>query len=358
MLDLLSDSVLRPLIDESEVELARKSVVGEIEALELKPDPAPILTELLHQAAFGKNQGLGHSQYCERSAAVDRIRPKEFNAFLSSLYRNNRMAVCCVGNVEHASFLEGARRAFDKEPTFERHADPTDTAAVWNPSLVAVEKDLSKVSLGPTPMPELVHLNIGFRSPSFNDPEHIAACVLQSLMGGGGSFSAGGPGKGMYSRLYLRVLNIFGWISNAVCTNLSYSDMGLFSIYMSCYPAYATHMANIAVNEMVALTEPISAEEIQRAKNQLKSSMMMNLEQRSVAFEDICRQVLGTGTRQNPIDLCDRIDQVSETDLRKLAVKMLSSGPAVAAYGNVKELPEFEFFKTNLRPPKFRRFFM
>lgn len=26
-------------------------------------------------------------------------------------------------------------------------------------------------------------------------------CILQMLMGGGGSFSAGGPGKGMHSRL-------------------------------------------------------------------------------------------------------------------------------------------------------------
>lgn len=27
------------------------------------------------------------------------------------------------------------------------------------------------------------------------------------MMGGGGSFSAGGPGKGMFTRLYLNVLN-------------------------------------------------------------------------------------------------------------------------------------------------------
>ena len=39
------------------------------------------------------------------------------------------------------------------------------------------------------------------------EKDFIATCVLNMMMGGGGSFSAGGPGKGMYTRLYLNVLN-------------------------------------------------------------------------------------------------------------------------------------------------------
>lgn len=76
-----------------------------------------------------------------------------------------------------------------------------------------VEKDLSNVSLGPTPMPELAHVVLGLESCSHNDDDFVAFCVLNMLMGGGGSFSAGGPGKGMYSRLYLNVLNRWGMFS-------------------------------------------------------------------------------------------------------------------------------------------------
>jgi len=39
--------------------------------------------------------------------------------------------------------------------------------------------------------------------------DFVPFCVLQTLMGGGGSFSAGGPGKGMFSQLYTDVLNKF-----------------------------------------------------------------------------------------------------------------------------------------------------
>ena len=67
--------------------------------------------------------------------------------------------------------------------------------------------DLSKVSLGPDPLPELVHLVLGLESVGHQHPDFVASCVLNVLMGGGGSFSAGGPGKGMYTRLYTHVLN-------------------------------------------------------------------------------------------------------------------------------------------------------
>ena len=69
------------------------------------------------------------------------------------------------------------------------------------------EQDLSEVSLGPTPMPELAHVVIGLESCPHHSEDFVATCVLSTMMGGGGSFSAGGPGKGMYSRLYTNVLN-------------------------------------------------------------------------------------------------------------------------------------------------------
>lgn len=59
------------------------------------------------------------------------------------------------------------------------------------------------------------------------------------MMGGGGSFSAGGPGKGMYSRLYLNVLNRYHWIYAATAYHHSYADSGLFCIHGSSHPSQA-----------------------------------------------------------------------------------------------------------------------
>jgi len=49
---------------------------------------------------------------------------------------------------------------------------------------------------------------IGLESiPLVGSNDFVPSCVLNLMMGGGGSFSAGGPGKGMYTRLYRNVLN-------------------------------------------------------------------------------------------------------------------------------------------------------
>lgn len=60
---------------------------------------------------------------------------------------------------------------------------------------------------GPSGLPELAHVVVALEGVSHQDPDFISACVLNMMMGGGGSFSAGGPGKGMYTRLYTNVLN-------------------------------------------------------------------------------------------------------------------------------------------------------
>ena len=74
-------------------------------------------------------------------------------------------------------------------------------------------------------------------SCSYHDEDFYTFAVLNSLMGGGGSFSAGGPGKGMYTQLYLNVLNKHHWIYHAQAMNHAYSDSGIFCLFGSCHPS-------------------------------------------------------------------------------------------------------------------------
>ena len=52
-------------------------------------------------------------------------------------------------------------------------------------------------------------------------------------------------------------------------------------------------------------------EELNRAKTQLKSMLLMNLESRPVIFEDCARQVLSLGRRRNTDYFISLIEQVS-----------------------------------------------
>merc|ERR1719397_114075 len=264
------------------------------------------------------------------------------------------MVVAGVG-VDHDTLVEAAQRHFvDQRPVWETEEGgvaevQTDRSiAQYTGGQCLVEKDLSSVSLGPTPMPELAHLVIGLQSVGHQDPDFIPFCVLNMMMGGGGSFSAGGPGKGMYTRLYTHVLNRYHWMYSATAYNHAYSDSGIFCINASAHPSQIADLVQVLVRELVAITGQISTEELNRAKTQLKSMLLMNLESRPVIFEDCARQVLSLGRRRNTDYFISLIEQVTKDDINRIGAKMLSSKVSLAATGSLKKLPSFNDIELGL----------
>jgi len=222
------------------------------------------------------------------------------------------------------------------------------SVAQYTGGLDTLEKDMSNVSLGPTPMPELGHLVIGLESVGHHHEDFIPFCVLNMMMGGGGSFSAGGPGKGMYTRLYTRVLNRYHWMYSATAYNHAYNDSGIFCIIASCHPQQLQELTQVLLREFVAITGDITEEELQRAKTQLKSMLLMNLESRPVIFEDCARQVLSVGHRRRPEHFISLIDKVSRDDINRIGRKMLDTKAAVAAIGSLKKLPSYSDIEIGL----------
>lgn len=209
---------------------------------------------------------------------------------------------------------------------------------------------------------------------------------MNMLMGGGGSFSAGGPGKGMYTRLYTNVLNRHHWMYSATAFNHAYGDAGLFCINASAPPQNIGQLIDIISTELsrwdfvrgplftldsfsfnraectkcvlevlwsfakttnvrfflCRLTGEIGKEEFERAKKQLTSMLLMNLEARPVIFEDLVRQVLAQGQRKCPEHYIDLIQSVTVNDLNRAADRMLSSKLSLAAIGNLRNLPDYK----------------
>merc|ERR1719402_2138425 len=168
------------------------------------------------------------------------------------------------------------------------------------------------------------------------------------MMGGGGSFSAGGPGKGMYTRLYTNVLNRHFWMYGATAYNHAYGDSGIFCINASAPPNQLTELVQVLVKEFVAITGHITDSELNRAKTQLKSMLLMNLESRPVIFEDCARQVLAQSHRKKPEHFISLIDTVTRDDLNRIGRSMLDSKAAVAAIGSLQKMPSFNDIEIGL----------
>ncbi|XP_041094482.1 mitochondrial-processing peptidase subunit alpha-like [Polyodon spathula] len=107
-------------------------------------------------------------------------------------------------------------------------------------------------------------------------------------------------------------------------------------------------MVEIITREFIQMSRTAEEMELERAKTQLKSMLMMNLESRPVIFEDVGRQVLATGKRKLPRELCDLISKVTASDIKRVTAKMLRSKPAVAALGDLTELPTYDHIQAAL----------
>uniref|UniRef100_A0ACD5WLN5 Uncharacterized protein n=1 Tax=Avena sativa TaxID=4498 RepID=A0ACD5WLN5_AVESA len=192
-------------------------------------------------------------------------------------------------------------------------------------------------------------------------------------MGSGGSFSSGGPGKGMYSRLfyffrlqlflmekakfdccffaYLRVLTKYHDVQAFSAFSNVYDNGGLFGIYLTTPPDFVAKAVDVAIRDLIAIATPgqVTEVELTRAKNSTISSVVMNLESRVIVAEDIGRQLLTYGCRK-PIDhFLQCTDELILDDITTFAAKLLSSQPTVASYGDGMSLNSLKLIKFLLR---------
>ncbi|EGI65188.1 Mitochondrial-processing peptidase subunit alpha [Acromyrmex echinatior] len=342
---ILSDVVLRPQITEEEVQIAKQTVHFELESLHTRPEQESILMDMIHSAAY-KHNTLGLPKICPEKN-IEKIDRKTLHTYLKHHYVPNRMVIAGVG-IEHDDLIHAVTKYFvdqksiwEEQPDliFPNNANTVDVSIAQYTGGYVLEECNVPIYAGPSGLPELSHIAIGLEGCSHQDPDFVAMCVLNMMMGGGGSFSAGGPGKGMYTRLYTNVLNRYHWLYSATAYNHAYADTGLFCIHASCTPSHVKDMVEVIVHEMVTMTSGISDSELARAKKQLQSMLLMNLEQRPVVFEDIGRQVLATGTRKRPEYFIQAIDGISKDDINRVARRLLKSAPCLAARGEVKTIP-------------------
>ena len=171
--------------------------------------------------------------------------------------------------------------------------------------------------------------------------------MLSMMLGGGGSFSAGGPGKGMYSRLYTRVLNRYGWAQNCTAFHSIFNDTGIVGISAMTDRQHVGDMISVMVNELSAVSDPnqITEEELERAKNATVSSILMNLESKAVVAEDIGRQLLTYNHRKTPEEFIEEVNKLTRQDLAQVAAQMLKSNPTLCLSGDIAGAPRFESVK-------------
>merc|ERR1719343_822002 len=195
----------------------------------------------------------------------------------------------------------------------------------------------------------LCHFMLGWEvEGGWNGPLLASVTVLQMFLGGGGSFSTGGPGKGMHTRLYTEVLNRHQWVESCQASSVMYADTGLFTIYGTILPQHCDDFVTVLTNIFKSL-DRITPEELQRAKNALKSSIHMNLEMRAVMMEDLGRQLVLSGKCGTAQEFGKMVDAITVDDLQETVRVVLKTNPTLVTYGSIERVPSYEKIKRVLQ---------
>lgn len=319
MFDLVGQTVRAPTPTDEEINETLQTAQYEVSELLHKHEV--LLPEVLHAAAYSNNT-LGLPLYCPADR-INEITKDEIIAYHNKFYQPQNVVVSMVG-VPHEYGLKLVEQQFGDWKSTSPKPDLGTINYTGGELAIPYQAPLY------SNLPELYHMQIGFETCGLLEDELYALATLQKLFGGGSSFSAGGPGKGMFSRLYTRVLNQYAFVENCMAFNHSYLNSGLFGITISCSPNAAHVMSQIICLEFSKLLEKdpakggLSLSEVSRAKNQLKSTLLMNIESRLSKLEDLGRQIQCQNKVTSVDDMIKKIEKLTVEDLRNVAEKVLT----------------------------------
>lgn len=328
-------SLLREVAEETTItpdDLEEIKAVVAYEVGEMEGKAEELIPELVHGPAFYPVNCPNGNSILSIPEILDSISIDDVEAFRRQVWSPEKITV--IGSGMSIDTLHQAAQ--------EHFSDIRSAGRVDSPSepleYVGGSNYLEKGEL------PLVHVGIGFGGIPAGHDDSYAAAVLQMLLGGGGSFSAGGPGKGMYSRLYMNLLNRYHWLESAKVFNYAYASTGVFGIHGSAIPSQARELVRIMLGQLGAMGQGLSPVEFGRAKAQVKSAVLMGLESRVTQLEDLADQIThrGPGAYVDPVEICRRIDGVTVEDMRRVADRILASKPTVVAYGPLSRMPSYD----------------
>ncbi|GLC34134.1 hypothetical protein PLESTB_000841100 [Pleodorina starrii] len=317
-LELLLDCVLNPAFEEAEVEDQKARLAMLLGGKDIH---ATLMTELLTRAAYRGPYG---NPLIPDPDSMARLSPEALRSFVAAHFIAPHLVLAASG-VEHEQLVGLAGPMLQGLPKAAPLPEP-------KPQYVGGFVHLP----GPYPQSNLL---LAFEYGGGWRDVHgaVVMTVLNYLLGGGNSFSSGGPGKGMHSRLYTRVLNKYGFVHSCASFNSTFNESGLVGIQAASEPNRVGEMLNIMCSELEAVENGANRVELERAKRAAVSVICNALESKATSAEDIGRQYLTYGHRISGRTYVEMLEAVTQDDIRRFVQRLLSSKPSLAAYGDRTE---------------------
>ncbi|XP_077211809.1 putative mitochondrial-processing peptidase subunit beta, mitochondrial isoform X2 [Tasmannia lanceolata] len=325
-------TLLNSRFTEQAIGRERNVILREME--EVQGQTEEVIFDHLHSAAF-HNHPLG-STILGPPENIRTISKVDLYDYISTHYSGPRMVVSAAGAVKHEDIVKQVSRLFRNLSN-----DPTTAAQLVdkNPAIFTG----SEVRVENNDMP-LAHFAVAFKGAAWADPNSMPLMVMQCLLGSWNK----SVGVGNYSGSELaRRVGTYNLADSIMSFNTNYRDTGLFGVYSTAMPDCLHDLSLAIMEELRRMAYQVTEAEVIRARNQLKSALLLHIDGTSAVAENNGRQMLTYGRVVPFLELFARIDAVDANTVKDTAKDfIIDKDVAIAALGPIHRLPDYNWFRS------------
>jgi len=312
-LEVLADIIQRPTMPEIEVERERHVILQEIGMTLDTPDD--LVFDNYQETAYPR-QALG-APILGHADIIDNMRKDTLLDYVQRFYTPTRMVISVSGNTDHETVVNLVEKLFRELRPDCECMTPT---AFYEGGQHRADKEL-----------EQAHIVLGFQGVPRHADDYFAASVLSTILGGG-----------MSSRLFQEVREKRGLVYSVFSHHTSYQDNGQFIIYAGTGPSNLPELMPVLCDEIAKMRDPVSPEELRRAKAQIRAELLMGRESMMRRANQQAKHLIHFGKIINLEDKLRMLDSVTAKDICDLAGNIFSTRPTLAALGPLKNLEDYD----------------
>jgi predicted Zn-dependent peptidase len=297
-LEVLADLVLHPTFTPEDLTREKGVILEEIKMDEDNPD---YLVNEVWTQNFWKGDALGRP-ILGTAKTVSSFDQRSLFDYYGGQFTPRNMVFSAAGNLEHDSFVAQVEREFSSLAMSTDTSGPKMSAPQATPHITLKRKKAL----------EQVQFCLGVPAPPVNDPRRYVVFLLNTMLGGG-----------MSSRLFQTIREDQGLAYSIFSEMSPFRDTGSLCIFAGTSVDKTRQVLQLTLNELRRLKEEtVSDVELKRAKDQLKSNMVIGLESSGSRMSNLARQQMYFGRFFGVDEIMQDVDAVTAAEVREMAQEL------------------------------------
>ena len=308
--DIIGDILTHSAFAPEELERERGVILQEIGQANDTPDD--IIFDHFQSTAF-PDQPMGRPTLGSEKG-IKTMKRSALVGYMKTHYAAQNVVVAAAGNLQHDTVVDLVKTHFRDLPS---KAPPAYTPGHYKGGEFREARDLDQV-----------HIVLGFPSVPYGDRDYYPALLLSGLLGGG-----------MSSRLFQEIREKRGLVYSIYSFTAPFMDSGLFGIYAGTGEDEAKELVPVTLEQLRLVQDHVNADELHRARAQVKASLLMSLESTGSRCEQLARQMQVFGRLIPTAETVAKLNAVTIEDVQRAARRIFRAPPTLAALGPADNIP-------------------